>query len=234
MSVVETSGFQSVNDPKAGLRWGGSFATVLALHVGVAVVVATWAIPMIAPEAPPPAVMIDMLPAPTPPAPVKPIEPEPEVKPKEIPVIEKAAVVIHKPKPKPKPKVEEKKKPEPVKTETVRQAPVAPAPSATPVEARPAPSPNYLSLIYSHLERHKRYPSSAQRRHQTGTVYLQFTIDKSGHVLSARIDKSSGIASLDEEVAKMIHRADPLPPLPADMHQNSLSLVVPVVFNLKN
>lgn len=232
MSVVETSGFQPANDPKARLRWGGSFATVLALHVGVAIIAATWAIPMIAPEAPPPAVLIDMLP--TPPAPVKPVEPEPEVKPKEIPVIEKAAVVIHKPKPKPKPKVEQKKKPEPVKSETVRQAPVAPAPSATPIEARPAPSPNYLSLIYAHLERHKRYPRSAQRRHQSGTVYLKFTIDKNGHVLSARIEKSSGVASLDEEVTRMIHRADPLPPLPAEMHQNALSLVVPVVFNLRN
>lgn len=232
MSVLDTSVLPPSDDPKAGLRWGGSFATVLALHVGVAVVAATWAIPMIAPEAPPPAVLIDMMP--TPPAPAKPIEPEPQVKPKEIPVIEKAEVVIHKPKPKPKPKVEEQKKPEPMKTEAVRQAPVAPALSSTPIEARPAPSPNYLSLIYAHLERHKRYPSSAQRRHQTGTVYLKFTIDKNGHVLMAQIDKSSGVASLDEEVAKMIRRADPLPPLPIEMHQESLSLVVPVVFNLRN
>jgi protein TonB len=232
MSVAEAPNFHFENDPGARKRWGGSFLTVLGLHLGVAAVAATWAVPLIAPEAPPPAVLIDMVP--TPPAPTKPAEVVPEVKPKELPVLEKAEVVLHKPKPKPKPKIEKRKEPDPIKVPDTRPTPAAPVRAQTPVESRPAPSPNYLSQLYAHLERHKRYPAAAQRRRQTGTVYLRFTIDKEGNVLSSQIERSSGVPSLDKEVAAMIQRADPVPPLPADMHEDRLTLIVPVRFNLKN
>lgn len=222
----------SDDDPRAASRWSGSFVAVLALHLGVAFVVTTWAVPVIAPEAPPPAVLIDMLP--TPPAPTKPPEVVPEVKLKELPVVEKAEVVIHKPKPKPEPKIEKKKEPEPAKTQDTHPAPAAPVRAQTPVEARPALSANYLSILYAHLERHKHYPTSAQRRRQTGTVTLRFTMDRQGNVLSASVAKSSGVAAFDREVLDMVRRAEPLPPPPAgEMSGNSREFVMPVVFDLK-
>lgn len=232
MSAVETSAFNSENGMHARMRWGGSFAAVLTLHVGVAVAAATWVVPVLVPQAPPPAVMIDMMP--TPPAPPQVVEAKPDIKPDEMPVVEKAEVVLHKPKHKPKPKVEQKKEPDAPKSSQAPAAPAAPMLAKSPVEAQPAVSPNYLSLLYAHLERHKRYPAAAQRRRQTGTVYLRFTIDKSGHVLSSRIDRSSGVISLDMEATTMLRRADPLPPLPQDMHQDTFSVIVPVRFNLKN
>jgi protein TonB len=96
-----------------------------------------------------------------------------------------------------------------------------------------AASRSYLSELLGHLERHKRYPYSAQRRREEGIVYLSFAMDRQGRVLSARIHKSSGYGALDSEVEAMIHRADPLPAPPPEIAKDVLRLVVPVRFTLR-
>jgi protein TonB len=233
MSVADKYSFFLGDDPAARKRWGGSFAVVLALHTGVALSAMTWAVPLAAPEAAlPPAVLIDMLP--TPPAPPKPAEIKPEVKPDVLPIIKKAEVVIQKPKPKPKPKVEKRKEPEPVKTLDNRPEAAAPKKAeSSATEARPGVPPTYLSELLAHLDRYKRYPASARRLHKEGTVYLRFTIDRAGHVLSSRIERSSSVEALDEASLAMLGRADPVPPIPADMDRDRMEIIVPVVFDLK-
>jgi protein TonB len=62
---------------------------------------------------------------------------------------------------------------------------------------------------------------------------LHFVMDANGHVLQADIQKSSGRAVLDNEVLAMIHRAEPLPALPADYPTRTLDAVVgPIEFGL--
>jgi protein TonB len=99
------------------------------------------------------------------------------------------------------------------------------------------PSPNALAdfqrSLLSHLERAKRYPRDAQLRREEGTVYLRFRMDRSGRVLSAGVDRSSGFPDLDAEVLDMINRAQPLPAIPATIPQNQLELSVPVRFSLR-
>jgi protein TonB len=51
-------------------------------------------------------------------------------------------------------------------------------------------------------------------------------------VLSARIEKSSGVESLDQETLALIQRAQPLPKPPAEMPGNPIELVVPIEFSL--
>jgi protein TonB len=58
-------------------------------------------------------------------------------------------------------------------------------------------------------------------------------MDRQGHVLSAQIAKSSGYESLDDETLALVHRAEPLPPPPAEVPGETLSLTVPVQFFLK-
>ncbi|HEY4345158.1 MAG TPA: energy transducer TonB [Parvibaculum sp.] len=233
MSVADTSTYFPGDDLAARKRWGGSFAAVLALHLGVGLSAMTWAVPLAAPEAAlPPAVLIDMLP--TPPAPPKPAEiVKPDVKPDVLPIIKKAEVVIQKPKPKPKPKVEKRKEPEPVKTLDNRPEAAAPKKAESTTEARPGVPPTYLSELLAHIYRYKRYPASARRLHKEGTVYVWFTIDRTGHVLSSRIDRSSGVDTLDEASLAMLGRADPVPPIPKDMDRDRMEIIVPVVFDLK-
>lgn len=98
---------------------------------------------------------------------------------------------------------------------------------------RPGVSVDYVSILQAWLEEHKEYPRRARSRRQEGVVWLYFVMDRQGHVLEHRIDRSSGYTLLDREVEEMIRRAQPLPALPADMAQARLELVVPVQFQLR-
>jgi len=107
-----------------------------------------------------------------------------------------------------------------------RAAPARPGP--------PGPPPSdYIGQLQAWLARHKEYPSEARRLGQEGTALLHFSIDRSGRVLAARLQRSSGHAVLDREVLAMIRRADPLPPLPPVVDRERLDLVVPVQFLLR-
>src|SRR5690606_34013200 len=97
----------------------------------------------------------------------------------------------------------------------------------------PGARADYLSLLQAWLEKHKEYPRRAQARRQEGTVLLQFVMDRQGQVLEFRIARSSGHGLLDKEVEEMIRRAEPLPPMPQEMQQARLELVVPVQFLLR-
>ena len=92
---------------------------------------------------------------------------------------------------------------------------------------------DYLTQLSAWLERHKEYPQRARRRRQEGTVYLRFSVDPAGTVLSYQIERSSGYSLLDHEVENMIRRAAPLPAMPQDLVQARLELVVPVSFYLR-
>lgn len=96
----------------------------------------------------------------------------------------------------------------------------------------PGPSADYMARLSAWLEKHKQYPRRAQRRRQEGTALLQFVIDREGRVIEYRIRESSGHEILDEEVAAMIERAQPLPGFPDDMPRARLELVVPIQFLL--
>jgi periplasmic protein TonB len=111
-------------------------------------------------------------------------------------------------------------------TASARSPSLAPAHTATAV-------PTWQGLLLSRLEQFKRYPAAAQYRHQQGVAYLRFTMDRKGNVLSARVEKSSGVASLDEETLALIHRAEPLPVPPPDVAGDPIELVVPVEFRLR-
>ena len=55
-------------------------------------------------------------------------------------------------------------------------------------------------------------------------VVLEFTIQKNGHVINEKIDKSSGIKELDNSALKALRNASPLPPLPLNLEQNSITV----------
>ena len=93
--------------------------------------------------------------------------------------------------------------------------------------------PSWQTALVRHLQQYKRYPGDAQSRGEEGVVQLSFTVDRTGHVLSREIARSSGHRELDNEVMSMIERAQPLPPFPASMPQAKLDLTVPIRFSLQ-
>ena len=151
------------------------------------------------------------------------------------------AGVVTLPLPEPKPKDEPKpvEEPEVKKTEEVgrpEQTPPAPRTTAAPrserrdragaARAEPrqrrrasAAIVSWRDLVVARLQQAKRYPSSAEARREQGVVTLSFSVDRNGRVLSRSIARSSGHASLDQEVLAMIQRAQPLPPFPPAMTQ---------------
>ena len=115
------------------------------------------------------------------------------------------------------------------KTQDVLQAPIKGSPSDQAASA----TQTWENKLLTHLENYKRYPGAAQQRRQEDVVYLRFTMDRNGKVLSWRIERSRGYALLDREVNELIRRASPLPPPPAEVIGNNIEMVVPVEFFMR-
>jgi len=140
-----------------------------------------------------------------------------------------------------KPHVE--KKVEKPKTATPAKKPPAPKAAPRTTAATPgagAPSAASLAnqadwhgLLRSQLLRNKHYPSAAASNHETGSVVVSFTLDRSGRLISRNVVRSSGHASLDQEALATIDRAQPLPTPPAGISQASLHITVPLNFTLR-
>ena len=89
---------------------------------------------------------------------------------------------------------------------------------------------NYHGLVAAHLARNKRYPADAQQRRDQGTATVSFSIDGNGRVTSVRLVRSTGFASIDQEVQAMVRRASPFPAPP---NRQSMSFTVPISFRLR-
>jgi protein TonB len=124
--------------------------------------------------------------------------------------------------------------PEAKPPEKVVEQPKPPAPrtAARVIGGAPRVEPTWASGLVKHLQQYKRYPTDAQSKSEEGTVILGFSVDRTGHVLSRHIVRSSGHADLDEEVMSLVDRAQPLPPFPPTMTQAQLELTVPIRFSL--
>ena len=161
--------------------------------------------------------------------PVVPIEIKPVLPPPPKPVVRAPTPVVAKTPPTEAPPVEAPPQ--------VAAAPAAPMPpqlaALPPMAGRPGADADYFTAVLAWQEKHKEYPRQAQIRRIQGTTVLEFELDRLGHVLSYRIKTSSGSPELDREVEAMIKRAEPLPPMPSDMTEAKLDLVVPVQFRLR-
>ena len=203
------------------------------------------------PEPPPPVEPppVEMPPPMGPPAvPAEPPLPEPVVPP--VPSLPQPAVVLPEPPlppPVPKqpvpPRPARLPPPRPAQASPSRPAPEVQAPSAAPAPAPPPPAasaapslsafPGWRSELINRLQRAKRYPDLARSREEQGAAAVSFTTDRNGHVLSVKLVRSSGSPSLDEEAVALVRRADPLPPMPAELPGSTLTLTVPVTFSLR-
>jgi protein TonB len=58
-----------------------------------------------------------------------------------------------------------------------------------------------------------------------------FNLDRTGHVVSASVAKSSGDEAFDSAALAMINRANPVPPPPPLVADEGLSFSLPVNFH---
>jgi protein TonB len=106
-------------------------------------------------------------------------------------------------------------------------------PPATPVAVQGSGLPNFAGTLMSHLARHKRYPAEAREQRHEGVATIRFSMDRTGRVLSARLEKSSGFALLDQEALAILQRASPMPRIPDALTGDILELVIPIQFSLR-
>jgi protein TonB len=150
-------------------------------------------------------------------------------------------------KPPPKPKQHLTPQPLPIKEIERSETPPAAAPTngnetkkqtviaEAPALPQPAgPPPNYLGLINARLESIKQYPPDARAAAKEGVVTMWFSLDRTGRLLSWRLEKSSGVGSLDREATDMVQRAAPFPPFPDSFGKDRLELTVAIGFSLKS
>jgi protein TonB len=110
-------------------------------------------------------------------------------------------------------------------------AATAPATSAAGVgRGRSDADSNYQRLVAAHLARYKRFPADARSRGDQGVASVSFHLDGAGRVTSVALVRGSGVASLDQEVREMVHRASPFPAPPTG---RPMSFTVPVSFRLQ-
>jgi protein TonB len=144
----------------------------------------------------------------------------------------------------PPPKEETKQQPEP-EAEVALPKPEPPKPEPEPpVEVKQAAAPQaaktpppsvvrWQSQLAAHVERFKRYPAAARAHGDAGTAWVACTIDREGHLLRSSIVQSSGSAALDQEALTMLARAQPMPRPPDQLTDGGLTLVMPVLFNIR-
>lgn len=98
---------------------------------------------------------------------------------------------------------------------------------------RQAAKQSFTAKIAAILQRHRKYPRRARSRGQQGSGQLFFVMGADGRVLRTELHSSSGHRLLDKEILALLERAQPLPPIPAELGVTKLSLIVPISFTLR-
>jgi protein TonB len=75
------------------------------------------------------------------------------------------------------------------------------------------------------------YPDAAVRK--TGVVTMHFSVRRNGQIDRLAISKSSGDEGLDKAAADIMHKAQPLPPIPDRMHTDRIDGDLPINFGVR-
>ncbi|MDF1643945.1 MAG: energy transducer TonB [Pseudomonadales bacterium] len=237
------------------LRWGSSFIFVTGVYACLVLVALnrpSTAQTILSPLGS--AVLIDLPPLATIPETTPQSEPEPEPEPEpeqipreavnKLPDIETAEAILPS---QTKPQVKKEAPPKRKKPVLKKPTPEAIAPPVEELTAAPTPSPintqssaiqaqaseTWQSNLLAHIQRYKRYPRQARRRGQEAVIYVQVTITRDGQVVKHQLEKASQYKTLNREVLNLITRAQPLPPPPKEIKDETLEILLPVVFSLR-
>ena len=73
----------------------------------------------------------------------------------------------------------------------------------------------YVSSVMKQVFGKVEYPKMAKMRHQEGVVQIQITINAKGGVQEAKIEKSSGLQTLDDAALEAVQSVPSFPEPPA-------------------
>jgi TonB family protein len=90
----------------------------------------------------------------------------------------------------------------------------------------------YSAGIKSRILQHKTYPKICQRKKETGSVKVEFTVDQSGGISHAQIIGSSPFDRLNQSALDSVYKASPFSPIPRTLPNQSLTMSVDIVFEI--
>lgn len=90
----------------------------------------------------------------------------------------------------------------------------------------------YLERLKEKIERVWQYPPQAAERGIYGDLYIRFTIDKKGRLVSVQLLRTSGYRMLDEAAIKALRDAQPFWPLPDDWQKDALTITGHFIYTL--
>jgi TonB family protein len=115
--------------------------------------------------------------------------------------------------------------------QTAQEAPRSVAPVFGTGESMQRLRTTWQKELAAHLDKYKRYPGD--RSQQSAQIVIKFELDRTGHVVSTDIVKSSGDQAFDDAALAMMRRADPVPPPPPLVADQGLSFSMPILFRVR-
>jgi len=105
--------------------------------------------------------------------------------------------------------------------------------AAFPAHAQTEPQSEIIKAwkarLSAHIASHRQFPAEA--RGQSGKAQVTFVIDRSGGLISRTLAVSSGSRPLDDTALAIVSHAQPFPAPPPEVKDESLTLMVPIVFD---
>ncbi len=92
---------------------------------------------------------------------------------------------------------------------------------------------SYGHALSQAIGRHQRYPQLARMRGWQGTATVALKFGVGSRLLATTLHKSSGHDVLDEQALEMVRDAHPLPAAPERLRSRDFTVLVPIVFRLK-
>jgi protein TonB len=148
---------------------------------------------------------------------------------------------------------ETQEEPEAEPVETVQAAPATPAAAPAQEQVATAQPPSSLAIsgveptqeatdseawdgygqmLYDMVERNKKYPQMAIRRHLEGRVIVSARISM-GKLVEISLVDSSGHRVLDDQALEMVRRAASTLPVKNGLDKKSFNVLVPIDFKLQ-
>lgn len=76
---------------------------------------------------------------------------------------------------------------------------------------------DYRQVLFERLAAQRHYPEAARLQHYQGEGAVMFRIDRSGRLLTASMEKSTGKRILDRAALTQVRRAAPFPEIPSEL-----------------
>lgn len=90
----------------------------------------------------------------------------------------------------------------------------------------------YFANLLGRFRKAAQYPPESRRRKETGVVEISLFLSKQGVVSSAQIHRSSQVTRLDQAALSAAQNVGKLPPIPDEIAQTGLRILVPFDFRL--